>query len=51
MEANFYFHTCLRLEITAILRIQSYKVFDRKVRYLDKFLSKRLFQGQSPYEL
>ena len=37
MEANFYFRICLRLEVTAILRIQSFKVFDRKVRYLDKF--------------
>ena len=36
MEANFYFHIYFRLEITAILRIQSYKGFDREIRCLDK---------------
>ena len=37
MEVNFYFHIYLRLEITAILRIQKYEGFDREIRRLDKF--------------
>ena len=37
--AHFYSHICLRLEITAILRILSYKDFDREIRCLDKFMS------------
>ena len=45
VEANFYFHIYLRMEITATLRIQSYKGFDREIRCLDKFFQKQMISN------